>query len=126
MSMLIAQAMSERTSGKSGQPSITVLDECLALLESKGIPHWRESVAPAKTLDAISCGMAAQPLRDVLASKADVGLNLVVRDEIAGHVAVEGLRTDGQQLRQLLGGEHALRSGERLTGCPVKCRLRLF
>jgi type IV secretory pathway VirB4 component len=34
MSMLIAQAMSERASGKSGQPSITVLDECWALLES--------------------------------------------------------------------------------------------
>lgn len=34
MSMLIAQAMSERTSGKSGQPSITVLDECWSLLES--------------------------------------------------------------------------------------------
>jgi hypothetical protein len=34
MSMLIAQAMSERSSGKSGQPSITVLDECWSLLES--------------------------------------------------------------------------------------------
>ncbi|MBK7926018.1 MAG: hypothetical protein IPJ98_00575 [Bryobacterales bacterium] len=34
MSMLIAQAMSERASGKSGQPAITVLDECWALLES--------------------------------------------------------------------------------------------
>jgi hypothetical protein len=31
---LIAQAMSERASGKSGQPSITVLDECWALLDS--------------------------------------------------------------------------------------------
>lgn len=34
MSMLIAQAMSDRASGRSGQPSITVLDECWALLES--------------------------------------------------------------------------------------------
>jgi type IV secretory pathway VirB4 component len=34
MSMLIAQAMSDRASGKSGQPSITVLDECWSLLES--------------------------------------------------------------------------------------------
>jgi len=34
MSMLIAQAMSERASGKFGQPSITVLDECWSLLES--------------------------------------------------------------------------------------------
>ena len=34
MSMLIAQAMSERASGKSGQPSIIVLDECWALLDS--------------------------------------------------------------------------------------------
>jgi hypothetical protein len=34
MSMLIAQAMSERASGRSGQPAITVLDECWALLES--------------------------------------------------------------------------------------------
>jgi hypothetical protein len=34
MSMLIANAMAERASGKSGQPSITVLDECWSLLES--------------------------------------------------------------------------------------------
>ena len=34
MSMLIAQSMSERASGRSGQPSITVLDECWALLDS--------------------------------------------------------------------------------------------
>ena len=34
MSMLIAQSMSDRASGKSGQPSITVLDECWSLLES--------------------------------------------------------------------------------------------
>jgi type IV secretory pathway VirB4 component len=34
MSMLIAQAMSERSSGRSGQPSIVVLDECWALLDS--------------------------------------------------------------------------------------------
>jgi hypothetical protein len=34
MSMLIANAMDERASGRSGQPSITVLDECWALLDS--------------------------------------------------------------------------------------------
>ena len=34
MSMLIAHAMSERASGRSGQPSITVLDECWSLLDS--------------------------------------------------------------------------------------------
>lgn len=34
MSMLIAQAMSERASGRSGQASITVLDECWSLLDS--------------------------------------------------------------------------------------------
>src|SRR2546428_2306006 len=34
MSMLIANAMAERASGRSGQPSITVLDECWALLDS--------------------------------------------------------------------------------------------
>jgi len=34
MSMLIANAMAERASGKSGQPSITVLDECWSLLDS--------------------------------------------------------------------------------------------
>jgi len=34
MSMLIAQSMSERSSGRSGQASITVLDECWALLDS--------------------------------------------------------------------------------------------
>lgn len=34
MSMIIANAMSERASGRSGQPNITVLDECWALLDS--------------------------------------------------------------------------------------------
>ena len=34
MSMLIANAMAERASGKSGQPSVTVLDECWSLLDS--------------------------------------------------------------------------------------------
>jgi hypothetical protein len=34
MSMLIATAMAERASGRSGQISITVLDECWALLDS--------------------------------------------------------------------------------------------
>src|SRR2546428_627548 len=34
MSMLIANAMAERSSGRSGQVSITVLDECWALLDS--------------------------------------------------------------------------------------------
>jgi hypothetical protein len=34
MSMLIANAMAERASGKSGQPSIPVLDECWSLLDS--------------------------------------------------------------------------------------------
>ena len=34
MSMLIANATAERASGRSGQPSITVLDECWALLDS--------------------------------------------------------------------------------------------
>ena len=34
MSMLIAHAMSERASGRSGQPSNTVLDECWSLLDS--------------------------------------------------------------------------------------------
>jgi hypothetical protein len=34
MSMLIANAMAERSSGRSGQMSITVLDECWSLLDS--------------------------------------------------------------------------------------------
>jgi len=34
MSMIIANAMSERASGRSGQPNITVLDECWSLLDS--------------------------------------------------------------------------------------------
>src|ERR1044072_1275123 len=34
MSILIANAMAERASGRSGQLSITVLDECWALLDS--------------------------------------------------------------------------------------------
>jgi hypothetical protein len=34
MSMVIANAMADRSSGRSGQPSITVLDECWFLLES--------------------------------------------------------------------------------------------
>ncbi len=42
MSMLIAQAMSERASG-IGQPSITVLDECWSLLESPNLADSRGS-----------------------------------------------------------------------------------
>jgi type IV secretory pathway VirB4 component len=34
MSMLIANSMAARASGKSGQPSVTVLDECWSLLDS--------------------------------------------------------------------------------------------
>src|SRR6266849_6419532 len=34
MSILIANAMAERASGRSGQPSVTVLDECWSLLDS--------------------------------------------------------------------------------------------
>src|ERR1035438_4450118 len=34
LSMIIANAMSERASGRSGQPNITVLDECWSLLDS--------------------------------------------------------------------------------------------
>lgn len=37
MSMVIAHAVSERASGKTGQPSITVLDECWALLDSSSL-----------------------------------------------------------------------------------------
>src|SRR5438552_4107684 len=34
MSMIIANSMSERASGRSGQANITVLDECWSLLDS--------------------------------------------------------------------------------------------
>src|SRR5579875_2353024 len=37
MSMVIAHDVSERASGKTGQPSITVLDECWALLDSPSL-----------------------------------------------------------------------------------------
>jgi type IV secretory pathway VirB4 component len=37
MSMLIANAMASRATGKTGQPSITVLDECWALLDSAAL-----------------------------------------------------------------------------------------
>lgn len=37
MSMVIANAVSERAAGKSGQPSITVLDECWFLLDSPAL-----------------------------------------------------------------------------------------
>jgi hypothetical protein len=37
MSMVIANAVSQRASGRNGQPSITVLDECWALLDSPSL-----------------------------------------------------------------------------------------
>jgi len=37
MSMVIANAVAQRASGRSGQPSITVLDECWALLDSPSL-----------------------------------------------------------------------------------------
>ena len=35
MSLLIAHAMSERSSGRTGRPSVVVLDEAWAILDSK-------------------------------------------------------------------------------------------
>src|SRR5437660_8184345 len=37
MSILIASAMAARANGKTGQPSITVLDECWFLLDSPAL-----------------------------------------------------------------------------------------
>ena len=45
MSMLIANAMAERASGRSGQPSITVLDECWSLLDSPVLARGRSTVS---------------------------------------------------------------------------------
>jgi len=41
MSMLIASTMAARATGKTGQPSVTVLDECWSLLDS---PTWAPEV----------------------------------------------------------------------------------
>jgi type IV secretory pathway VirB4 component len=64
MSMLIANAMAERASGRSGQLSITVLDECWALLDSPVLaPEVVQLFRTARASAMPACGRSARRWR---------------------------------------------------------------
>ena len=70
MSMLIAQSMSERSSGRSGQASITVLDECWAHSRFTRVGGLRRSVVPHGTQSAApSVWGISQTLEDFVGTK---------------------------------------------------------
>ena len=70
MSMIIANAMSERASGKSGQPNITVLDECWSLLESTVLAPQVEQLFRTGRKRGASIWGISQALEDFVGTEA--------------------------------------------------------
>ena len=58
--------------------------------------------------------MLAKPLRHFAGSKAHVRLDFEVWNHSTGHVVVQSLGTDGQNVRQFLSGQKAIASGQAL------------
>jgi len=91
MSMLIAHAMSERASGRSGQPSITVLDECWSLLDSPTLaPEVVQLFRTARKRNSSVWGIS-QTLEDF------VGTSLQPRPHGPGIVKNANTKLIGQQ-----------------------------
>lgn len=91
MSMVIAHAMSERASGKTGQPNITVLDECWSLLASPVLaPEVVQLFRTARKRNASVWGIS-QSLEDF------VGTRTNPRPHGATIVANVGTKIVGQQ-----------------------------
>lgn len=71
MSMIIANAVSERAAGKSGQPSITVLDECWFLLDSPALaPEVVQLFRTARKRNSSVWGIS-QAVEDFVGSEAE-------------------------------------------------------
>ena len=70
MSMLIASAMAARATGKTGQPSITVLDECWFLLDSKALaPEVVQLFRTARKRDSSVWGIS-QTVEDFVGTES--------------------------------------------------------
>jgi type IV secretory pathway VirB4 component len=71
MSMIIANAVSERAAGKSGQPSITVLDECWFLLDSPALaPEVVQLFRTARKRNSSVWGIS-QAVEDFVGSESE-------------------------------------------------------
>src|SRR6516225_1267274 len=70
MSMIIANAMSERASGRSGQANITVLDECWSLLESTVLAPQVEQLFRTGRKRGASIWGISQALEDFVGTEA--------------------------------------------------------
>ena len=91
MSLLIARATAQRAAGKSGQPSITVLDECWFLLDSPVLaPEVVQLFRTARKRNASVWGIS-QTAEDF------VGSELKPRVHGAGIVKNSGAKIVGQQ-----------------------------
>src|SRR5206468_13026385 len=65
MSMMIAHAMQERASGRSGQHSITVLDECWSLLDSNVLaPRSEEHTSEPQSRSELVCRLLLEKKKD--------------------------------------------------------------
>lgn len=91
MSMLIANAVGLRAGGKSGQPSITVLDECWFLLDSPALaPEVVQLFRTARKRNASVWGIS-QTVEDF------VGTEFRPREHGAGILKNAGIKIIGQQ-----------------------------
>jgi type IV secretory pathway VirB4 component len=106
MSMLIAHAMAERASGRSGQPSITVLDECWSLLDSPTLaPEVVQLFRTARKRNSSVWGIS-QTLEDF------VGTSTQPRTHGPGIVKNANTKLIGQQPGELSTIEHQLHLNE--------------
>jgi hypothetical protein len=58
--------------------------------------------------------MLSKPLGHFAGSKAHIRLDFEVWNHSSGHVVVQSLGADGQNVRQLLSGQKAITSGQAL------------
>jgi hypothetical protein len=110
MSMLIAHAMAERASGRSGQPSVTVLDECWALLDSPTLaPEVVQLFRTARKRNSSVWGIS-QTLEDF------VGTSMQPRPHGPGIVKNANTKLIGQQPGDLSTIQNQLHLNEVALG----------
>jgi hypothetical protein len=110
MSMLIAHSMAERASGRSGQPSITVLDECWSLLDSPTLaPEVVQLFRTARKRNSSVWGIS-QTLEDF------VGTSMQPRPHGPGIVKNANTKLIGQQPGDLSTIQNQLHMNEVALG----------
>jgi hypothetical protein len=110
MSMLIAHAMAERASGRSGQPSVTVLDECWSLLDSPTLaPEVVQLFRTARKRNSSVWGIS-QTLEDF------VGTSIQPRPHGPGIVKNANTKLIGQQPGDLSTIQNQLHLNEVALG----------